>query len=171
MHGKVPFAVEMPIFLPRRCHFPSCAIRGMTFSFDHEQSIEGLLYLRILDGRMAQDRPCGRAKMKCHAQTIEGLSARLKRIAITQAEFADICEVTPRTVPNWVRGRTRVNTTALAFLEQIEASDELRWRLCIGEKIKGAPRGRPFERGNPYRFGDSRRSVAVAGSRRARAAA
>jgi DNA-binding transcriptional regulator YiaG len=163
MNGEVPFAAEMPFF--ELCHSrDDILIRSRA---KHRR-----LAVSAHDyGRMAQGCHRGRAKMKCHAQTVESLSTRLRRLAITQAEFADICEVTPRTVSNWVRGRTRVNTTALAFLEQIEASDELRWRLCIGEKIKGAPRGRPFERGNPYRFGDSRRSVAVAGSRRARAAA
>jgi DNA-binding transcriptional regulator YiaG len=109
--------------------------------------------------------------MACHAQNIESLSARLKRLAITQADFADICEVTPRTVSNWVRGRTRVSSTALAFLEQIEASDDLRWRLCIGEKIKGAPRGKPFTKGNPYRFGDHRRASIIGGTQMAKAAA
>jgi transcriptional regulator with XRE-family HTH domain len=109
--------------------------------------------------------------MAVDAQDRESLSSRLKQLGISQAEFADICGVTTKTVNNWVKGRTRVSPTALAFLGQIEASAGLRWRLCVGEKCKGAPRGKPFAKGNPYRFGDRRRAFAVARARMARTAA
>ena len=90
---------------------------------------------------------------------------------ISKASFAVICGVSERTVANWVSGRTRINPAALAYLEQIEASADLRCTLGIGEKTKGAPRGKPFEPGNPYRFGDRRRPVWVAGAQMARAVA
>ena len=44
--------------------------------------------------------------------TVEILSGRLKRLGMTQSDFADICEVTPKTVSNWVRGKTDVNPMA-----------------------------------------------------------
>jgi transcriptional regulator with XRE-family HTH domain len=109
--------------------------------------------------------------MAVDPQDTESLSVRLKQLGISQAEFAAICEVTAKTVSNWVKGRTRVNPTALAFLDQIEASAGLRWRLCVGDRLKGAPRGKPFAKGNPYRFGDRRRALAVARARMARTAA
>jgi transcriptional regulator with XRE-family HTH domain len=109
--------------------------------------------------------------MAVDVQDIESLPSRLKQLGISQAEFADICDVTAKTVNNWVKGRTRVNPTALAFLDQIEASADLRWRLCVGEKLKGAPRGKSFAKGNPYRFGDRRRATSIAGAKIARATA
>src|SRR5512133_1970505 len=109
--------------------------------------------------------------MAVDAQNIENFPSRLRQLGISQAEFADTCGVTAKTVNNWVKGRTRVNPTALAFLDQIEASAALRWRLCVGETFKGAPRGKPFAKGNPYRFGDRRRAFAVARARMARTAA
>jgi hypothetical protein len=57
------------------------------------------------------------------------------------------------------------------LLELIEHSFELRQMLCVGERFKGAPRGKPFMRGNPYRFGDRRRAMFVAGARKSRATA
>jgi len=99
-----------------------------------------------------------------HAQKPERLAARLSSLSITKANFAIICRVSERTVANWSSGRTRINPAALAYLEQIEASADLRCKLGIGEKAKGAPRGKPFEPGNPYRFGDRRRPVWVAGA-------
>jgi transcriptional regulator with XRE-family HTH domain len=109
--------------------------------------------------------------MTWHPQKPESLASRLKHLGITQADFADICRVSEKTVGNWLSGRTNINPTALEFLKVIEYSTELRKMLCIGEKFKGAPRGKPFAKGNPYRFGDRRRAVSVAGSRMARAVA
>jgi DNA-binding transcriptional regulator YiaG len=106
-----------------------------------------------------------------HAQKPERLAARLSSLSISKASFAVICGVSERTVANWVSGRTRINPAALAYLEQIEANAELRRTLGIGEKAKGAPRGRPFAKGNPYRFGDRRQPVWVAGAQMARAVA
>jgi hypothetical protein len=57
--------------------------------------------------------------------------------------------VSERTVANWVTGRTQINPAALAYLEEIEASADLRCKLGISEKVNGAPRGRPFAPGNP----------------------
>jgi transcriptional regulator with XRE-family HTH domain len=108
--------------------------------------------------------------MAVDAQDRDSLSIRLKQLGISQAEFADICSVTTKTVNNWVKGRTRVNPTALIMLEMLEHSAEVREMMCIGVKFTGAPRGKPFAKGNPYRFGDRRRTVSLAGVQMARAA-
>ena len=106
-----------------------------------------------------------------HAQKPESLSARLRALAITQSQFSAITGVTPRTVSNWVSGRTKINPSALALLELLEHRGEVRRALCVGAKAKGEPRGRPFIKGNVYRFGDRRRRVAIAGAQMARIAA
>jgi DNA-binding XRE family transcriptional regulator len=127
--------------------------------------------LRVLDGIVAPDSIKAGAKIMGHAQKPESLKHRLKHFGIAQADFADICQVSEKTVNNWLSGRAKINPTALVLLDLIEHSAELRHMLCVGEKFKGAPRGKPFAAGNPYRFGDRRRAVSVAGARMARAAA
>jgi hypothetical protein len=76
-----------------------------------------------------------------------------------------------KTVNNWVKGRTRVHPTALIMLDMLEHSAEVREMMCVGLKLTGAPRGKPFAKGNPYRFGDRRRATAIAGAKIARATA
>jgi len=95
------------------------------------------------------------------AQTVENLSYRLKQLGITQSDFAGICDVTPRTVSNWVHGRTEVNPTALVLLEILEAYPDIREGFIYIRK--GRPRGKPFRSGNPFRFGDRRRTIYIAG--------
>jgi DNA-binding transcriptional regulator YiaG len=101
------------------------------------------------------------------AQRGENLSARLKRLGMTQSDFAAICEVTPKTVSNWVRGKTEVNPMAWVLLEILEDYPDVR-RAFVGA-VKGCPRGKPFEPGNPFRFGDRRRSVYIAAAQIGRA--
>jgi DNA-binding transcriptional regulator YiaG len=101
------------------------------------------------------------------AQRGESLSRRLKRLGMTQSDFADICQVTPKTVSNWVRGKTDVNPMAWVLLEILEDYPDVR-RDFLGA-VKGRPRGRPFAPGNPFRFGDRRRSVSLAAAQIGRA--
>jgi transcriptional regulator with XRE-family HTH domain len=105
-----------------------------------------------------------------HAQKPEILT-RLTTLGITQTEFAATIGVTPRTVSNWVRGRTRMSEAATLVLDLLEQHPDVRRSLHVDVKVPYAPRGRPFERGNPYRFGDRRRRTWVAGAQYARAAA
>jgi transcriptional regulator with XRE-family HTH domain len=102
-----------------------------------------------------------------NAQIEESLSYRLKQLGITQSDFAGICDVTPRTVSNWVHGRTEVNPTALVLLEILEAYPDVREEFIYVRK--GRPRGKPFRSGNPFRFGDRRRTIYIAGSQIGRA--
>ena len=99
------------------------------------------------------------------------LRARLKALGTIQADFADLCEVHPNTVSNWVSGRTRMNAAAEVLLEILESNASVRRAYCVGVKIPGAPRGLPFAKGNAYRFGDRRRRAAIAGAQMARATA
>jgi transcriptional regulator with XRE-family HTH domain len=113
---------------------------------------------------------CHRAKLALHAQKPEILT-RLASLGISQAAFAATVGVTPRTVSNWVRGRTRMSEAAMLVLELLEQHPDVRRSLYADVRVPSAPRGKPFERGNPYRFGDRRRRTWVAGAQYARAAA
>lgn len=101
------------------------------------------------------------------AQIMESLSGRLKRLGISQSQFAQICEVTPKTVSNWARGKTDVNPMAWVLLEILEDYPDVRRDFVCA--VKGRPRGKPFEQGNPFRFGDRRRSVYIAAAHIGRA--
>jgi lambda repressor-like predicted transcriptional regulator len=103
------------------------------------------------------------------AQTDESILARLEALGITQAGFAEIAEVSSRTVSNLVHGRTQMPSSAWLLLETLELYPEVRAEFIW--KSRGRPRGKPFAQGNPYRFGDMRRAVYVAGAQYARAAA
>ena len=72
---------------------------------------------------------CHPAKMALHAQKPEILT-RLKMLGITQTEFAATIGVTPRTVSNWVHGRTRMSEAATLVLELLEQHPDVRqsWR-------------------------------------------
>ena len=89
---------------------------------------------------------------KNHAQKGEAFSARLKALTFSQNDFASICGVSKRTVTSWATGRHRVSPAALTLLAILEKKQA---RVVKPPK---APRGRPFEPGNPYRFGDKRRT-------------
>jgi hypothetical protein len=110
------------------------------------------------------------AKLALHAQKPEILT-RLTTLGISQAAFAATVGVTPRTVSNWVWGRTRISEAAKLVLELLENHPGVRRELWVGGTVPNAPRGKPFERGNPYRFDDRRRRPWVAGAQYARAAA
>jgi DNA-binding transcriptional regulator YiaG len=83
-----------------------------------------------VDGRPAQ-------MLEADAQSGESLSDRLKRLGMTQSDFAAICKVTPKTVSNWVRDKTDVNPMAWVLLEILEDYPDVR-RDFVGT-VKGAP--------------------------------
>ena len=104
------------------------------------------------------------------AQTCTDLKHRLMSVGITQSQFADLCGIHRNTVSAWCNGRARTNQAALLVLKVLEA-DQAAARYVAGGREKSRPRGKPFAQGNPYRFGDKRRAVYVAGAQYARAAA
>jgi len=58
-----------------------------------------------------------------------------------------------------------MNHAALLVLRVLEANHQAAGHVV--DQAKGAPRGWPFAPGNPYRFGDRRRPVWVAGGQMA----
>ena len=100
-----------------------------------------------------------------HAQIGEAFSARLRALGASHREFAMVCGVSKRTVSNWAAGRHRVSPAAMTLLQVLEK------RQAFIVKPKKAPRGRPFEPGNAYRFGGRRRRTAIAGAQMPRTTA
>jgi DNA-binding transcriptional regulator YiaG len=100
-----------------------------------------------------------------HALPTTNLRERLALLNVSQSQFAQLCGVHPNTVYNWAGGRTRMNHAALVVLRLLEANQAAG---DVIEQTKGAPRGRPFAPGNPYRFGDHRRPVWLTGAQMAR---
>jgi DNA-binding transcriptional regulator YiaG len=136
---------------------------------DFLNNILALARGRILPSSAPVSRP---ARMTSeHAQNVTNLRARPCYLGVSKVDFAELCDVHPNTVSNWARGRTRMSGAAELVLMLLEDHHEVRRALCVGVKAKGEPRGRAFKPGNPYRFGDRRRRVAVAGGQMARAAA
>jgi len=128
--------------------------------------------LRDLAGKLMlpSRKPSRRAQRDySHALPITNLRERLALLSITQSQLAQLCGVHPNTVYNWASGRTRMNHAALLVLGVLEANHQAAGYIV--DQAKGAPRGRPFAPGNPYRFGDRRRQMWVAGAQLAKAAA
>ena len=113
-----------------------------------------------IDGQMSKADGIIALVSEADAQIAESLSARLKQLSMTQSDFAAICEVTPKTVSNWVHGKTAVNPMALVLMEILEEYPDVRRDFM--HMVKRRPRGKPFQPGNPFRFGDRRRSVFTA---------
>jgi hypothetical protein len=63
-----------------------------------------------------------------------------------------------------------MNHAAELVLQVLEA-DRRAAQYVAGQRTRGRPRGKPFAEGNPYRFGDKRRTIYVAAAQIQRAAA
>ena len=124
--------------------------------------------LRAVDGAFRRQTVAFHARASSDPQTPTNLRTRLKALNITQSQFVDLCEVHPNTLGNWAAGRTRMNAAPDLLLELLEDRPEVRRALCMDTKTSGAPRGRPFAKGYPYRFGDRKRPAWVAGAQMAR---
>jgi DNA-binding transcriptional regulator YiaG len=59
-----------------------------------------------------------------HALPITNLRERLTSLAITQSQFAELCQVHPNTVSNWANGRTRMSGAAEPVLQVLEADKQ-----------------------------------------------
>ena len=85
------------------------------------------------------------------------LRAIIRRFGLSQAELAAVMRMPVRTLQRWLAGETEPPALALALLDVIERSSESRRILGVHVKPRSAPRGRPFRRGNEFRFNDRRR--------------
>ncbi len=112
-----------------------------------------------------------REKSAVTAQNKATVAARLKQFTrgyrLTQARFASIMCVSPRTMRRWIAGETTPNGVALALFEVLENVNAVRHSMGIFRRETGAPRGQPFRRGNEFRFNDRRRKEAMQRTRAA----
>jgi hypothetical protein len=92
------------------------------------------------------------------------MRAFMKQRGLTRRELADGLDVSRLTLHGWLdRGRTPPSVLA-SMLDVIENSPQARSRLGLSRGSK-LPRGRAFERGNPWRLNDPRRPEALAEAR------
>jgi transcriptional regulator with XRE-family HTH domain len=87
------------------------------------------------------------------------ISAIMEEHGLTRREMAAGLDTSPDTLKGWLQGKTPPAVLG-PMLDLLEGKREAMrgWRRLGIERIKLRPRGRPFQRGNPWRFGDPRRS-------------
>lgn len=71
---------------------------------------------------------------------------------LSRAQMADVIRTPQRTLNNWLDDGRKPPACMSPLMDLLEASREVRIFLSVEDQPKPAPRGRPFERGNPWRF-------------------
>jgi hypothetical protein len=93
----------------------------------------------------------------------------MNRRNLTRREFANGLDMSPHTLTGWLDKSRTPPAAVAALIDVLESSSQARSRLGLSRGGK-LPRGRSFERGNPWRLNDSRRPQALAESRKRRKA-
>lgn len=97
------------------------------------------------------------------AKSADDLKAALICLGLSQAQFALVINTPSRTVAGWCAGETKPPPMFWRLLAVIEGSGQARRILGVHKAGRsGEPRGRPFRRGNEFRFNDKRRRDALA---------
>jgi DNA-binding transcriptional regulator YiaG len=100
------------------------------------------------------------------AKSAINLKVALTRLELSQAQFARIIDTPLRTVAGWCGGETKPPPMLWSILKVIEGSGQARRILHVSAiRHQNKPRGRPFRRGNEFRFTDKRRQEALARAR------
>jgi hypothetical protein len=94
------------------------------------------------------------------------LSTRLRefmgRYDLTRNEMAVVITTPRGTLDHWLDDAVNPPACLLALMDVLEEESRVRTRLgvhCAKPSVRG--RGRPFRRGNEFRFNDRRRSQAL----------
>jgi hypothetical protein len=85
----------------------------------------------------------------------ERIRSIMAQHGLSCTRFAAIIQTPAKTVEKWLAGSLKPPKCMAALLDVLEQSEEARQLLGVHKpkpKAK-APRGRPFEPGNPWRFG------------------
>ena len=103
------------------------------------------------------------------AQDTMKLMARLRGFMrqqkLTRGAMAEVLKTPLRTLDGWLDHGTTPPACLLPLMDLLESRSQVRTWLGVKTSTRKAePRGRPFRRGNEWRFGDLRRDEA-AGSR------
>jgi hypothetical protein len=104
------------------------------------------------------------------AQNTLLLAVRLRdfmhRWRLTREEMAGVLKTPPRTLDGWLDFGKTPPACLAPLLDLLEERSQVRtWLGVHAIWRKGEPRGRPFRRGNEYRFNDKRRPEALARAR------
>jgi hypothetical protein len=105
-----------------------------------------------------------------NAQPMLTLSMRLrefmKRYRLNRDQMASIIRTPRGTFDHWLDDDVNPPACMLALMDLLEERSQVRTWLGVHDPWKTyAPRGRPFLRGNEWRFTDKRRQEALAGVR------
>jgi hypothetical protein len=88
-----------------------------------------------------------------------------KRRRFTRRQLADALSTPLKTLDSWLYEGHTPPGAMISLLHLIERDPHVRRQLGLIHPTK-IPRGRPFERGHPYRFGDPRREAALKEARK-----
>ena len=90
----------------------------------------------------------------------------MRQQKLTRGAMAEVLKTPLRTLRWLARSRNDAAACLLPLMDLLESRSQVRTWLGVKTSTRKAePRGRPFRRGNEWRFGDLRRDEAPAGSR------
>ena len=97
-----------------------------------------------------------------NATIAERIRALLANFNMSRGEIARVLRTPGRTLDGWLDDGRIPPACMLPLLDVIEGSGQARRILGVRAlRPKGKSRGRPFRRGNEWRFGDRRRAAAL----------
>jgi DNA-binding transcriptional regulator YiaG len=104
-----------------------------------------------------------------HAQNSVRLAERIRAFmqtyGLSRAQMAEVISTPPRTLDRWLDDGVTPPACLLALMDLLETRPQVRSWIGVNGYMAAAPRGRPFKRGNEYRFNDRRREEALARAR------
>jgi hypothetical protein len=92
------------------------------------------------------------------ARIAERIRGFMERYNLSRREMAAILKTPDRTLGNWLDDDRNPPACMVALMDVLETQSRVRTSLGVHKARKRPLRGRPFVRGNPYRFGDRRRA-------------
>jgi hypothetical protein len=93
----------------------------------------------------------------------------MRRYNLMRVKMANVIRTPRSTFGHWLDDDVNPPPCLLALMDLLEAESRARTRLGVHAKQRSAPRGRPFRRGNEFRFNDRRRRQAILGAARSKA--
>jgi len=121
-----------------------------------------------LDGDASQVDPACEASVDVPTVR-ERLQDFRKSRNFTRRQLADALSTPIKTLDSWLYEGHTPPGAMISLLDLIENDSHVRARLGLSRR-RERPRGKPFERGHKFRFGDPRRPQALAEARKHREA-
>jgi hypothetical protein len=105
-----------------------------------------------------------------HAPPMLMLSTRLRGFmkyhGLTRSDMATVLKTPRGTLDHWLDDGVSPPACLIPLMDLLEQRSKVRTWLGVRDARKRPLRGRPFVRGNPYRFGDKRRETALGNAAR-----